>query len=184
MQTAFGGPVKEHPRPARNLAGTTRSRRPDHDVEFRREDRPEFGVAIDKPPQGKRCFPAASQVRRESAARHWWQQALGRPQRDGRGTRARAFKADLPEVQVGRGEIGISGVMNIELAYARIGKQNATATVRLEPVLMRVHDNRVGIANPGKCVTRICLEIIDERKIAAVRGIDMDPATMIGGRVR
>ena len=35
--------------------------------------------------------------------------------------------------------------MYIELADARVGKQHTTATIRLEPVLVRIHHHGVGV---------------------------------------
>ena len=96
------------------------------------------------------------------------QQALRRPERDGRRSGARAFEADLAQVQLVGAEVGVGGVVLVEPADRGIAEEDAAATVGLQAVLVRVDDDRVRLAEAVVSAAGLGPEVVGETEVAAI----------------
>src|SRR5689334_11973155 len=86
---------------------------------------------------------------------------------------ARALEADFAEVKLAGREVGVGRVVPVEAANSRIAEDNASATVGLQTMLMRIDDNRVCLIDDVKGSARRLIERIgNELEVPAVRGID------------
>ena len=73
------------------------------------------------------------------------------------------------EVQLLRSEVGVGRIVPVEAPHRRVAKQNAAAAVGLEPVLVRIDDNRVGLAD--RCVgppRRLIQSLGNQPEVASV----------------
>src|SRR5205085_11981771 len=89
-------------------------------------------------------------------------------------------------VQVVRGEVGVGRVVRVDAPDVRVGEQHAAAAIRLEPVLVRVYDDRVGARHGREWLApyaRIAA-VGQEREEAAVRGVDVQPRAVLRAQVR
>jgi hypothetical protein len=63
----------------------------------------------------------------------------------------------------------------VQDAHLRVAKQNATATVRLQPVLVRVDDYRIDLCNARERFAGVAAQFAGNTEIATVRGIRVYP---------
>ncbi len=99
---------------------------------------------LDQVRPGARRAHAGGQDRRQV------ERAQRQPQRGGGRAGARALEADLAEVQVAGGEVGVRRVVLVQPADAGVAEQHRAAAVGLQAVLVRVDDDAVGAArSPG-----------------------------------
>ncbi len=119
--------------------------------------------------------PAARREDRAEAVVGLQRQHLERqPQRARRGARARALQADLAEVQLVGGEVGVGRVVHVEAPDVGVGEQHRAAAVGLQPVLVRVDDDRVARADRAERLLGHESRAGEQREEAAVRGVDVD----------
>src|SRR5271154_309018 len=78
-------------------------------------------------------------------------------------------------MQIIRSEIGVGRIMFIEAAYGGIAKKDAATAIRLQPMLVRVDQNGVGLRHAGKGTRGLVAECRDELEISAVGRIDVNP---------
>ena len=90
---------------------------------------------------------AAGEAAGEIAAGREREQLLGGPERDGGGAGAGALEADLAEVELLGGEVGVRGVVLVEAAHGGVAEEDAAAAVGLEAVLVGVDDDGVGLGD-------------------------------------
>ncbi len=158
MQSAKCACVKHSLRSLRCLFKSCRAHRPHHNVQLRQTWRVPRVPRVWGP--GKRCSqsheplvcpqppiqlqrraPSLHQSPRKLPARHKRQQSLRCPQRYRRCTRARTLQADLAKMQFARREVRIRRIVFIEPPRRWIAKQNAPASIRLQPVFVRIDHN-------------------------------------------
>ena len=84
---------------------------------------------------------------RELAAALERQEPHRGPQRHRGRAGARAFERDLAQVQLVRREVGVGRIVAVEAPDGGIAKEHAAAAVGLQPVLVRVDDDGVGVAD-------------------------------------
>ncbi len=65
--------------------------------------------------------------------------------------------------------------MLVQGANRRIAKQDAAATVGLQAMLVRVHDDGIRLDHGIEMPARFCLQIANENEVATVGGIDVQP---------
>src|SRR5690606_41554092 len=78
----------------------------------------------------------------------------GEPEGACRRPRPRALQADLAEVEAVRGEVGVGRVVAVEPADGGVAEEDAAAAVGLEPMLVGVHDDRVGPGDGAEMLGR------------------------------
>src|SRR6266508_5685968 len=103
----------------REVGGRTRAggpRRPDEDVQFGGKSSQETAVGRESPVERERRIPAGLESTRELTASRERQQPLRGPERDRGGPWPGALEADLPQVQVRRGKIGVRRLVLVEAA--------------------------------------------------------------------
>ena len=98
--------------------------------------------------------------------------------------RPRALQADLPEVERRRREVRVRRVVLVQPPDRGIAEQHGAAAVRLEPVLVRIDDERVGGGGRRERPLRRGVEIVGEPEEAAVRRVDVEPETDASHRRR
>src|SRR6266545_8330355 len=141
MQLALSGLGKNALRERGRVADPLGTWGPHDDVELRRRAGHEPPVSTHALVEIQCGRPTARQPLREFAVWNEWKQPLRCPERHGRSAWARTLERDLPEMHVGRGEIGVRRVVAIESAHRWIAEQDAAAAIRLQPMLVRIdHD--------------------------------------------
>ena len=88
------------------------------------------------------------------------QQPLRGPQGHRRCPGPGTLQADLAKVQLLGSEVGVRRVVLVEAAHAGVAKEHAAAAVGLQPVLVRIDDDRVGLIDhregpPRRLVQRL-----------------------------
>ncbi len=156
--------------------------RPEHDVQFRRKDREEPGVRVQASKEVEGGLTAHGEVPGEGPLRHERQQFMRCPEGHGRGAGARALEADLPEVQVRRGEIGIGRVVLVMGADGGVSEQDAAAAIGLQAVFVRIDDDGIRRADGVEGGPGLRRQIVRQREIAAIGRIDMDAAAVPAGQ--
>ena len=102
------------------------------------------------------------------------EQLLGCPQGYGGSAGARTLQADLAQMQIMRSEIGVGRIMFIKAAYSRITKKDAAAAIRLQPMLVRINHDGVGLGHAVKGARCLLAKGGDELEISAVGGIEVN----------
>ena len=102
------------------------------------------------------------------------QRLQGQPQPGGGGAGARALQADLPEVQVGLGEVRERRVVAIDAPPHRVGEEHRAAAVGLQAVLVRIDDDGVALGDRRVRLGR------DERVVAAGQQREEAPVGAVG----
>ncbi len=69
--------------------------------------------------------------------------------------------------------------MFIQAADIRIAEQHTATTVGLQPVLVRIDDDRIDIDDARERRSRILGEIVDQSEISAVSGIGVHAKTVL-----
>jgi len=140
----------------------------------------EGGVGGEALVELKRGFAAEFEVASKLAVADIWQQLLGGPKSNGRRSGAGALEGDLAKVKIFGGEVSVGRVVFIKAAYGGITKEDAAAAVRLEAVLVGVDDDGVSVEDgiEGGATGRV--EVGDEGKVTAVRGVDVDAEFVTG----
>ncbi len=87
-------------------------------------------------------WPAPAQIRLRATSGN---SLLRGPQRHRRGPGAGTLQADLAKMQLIGSEVGVRRVVLVEAAHGGVAEEHAAASVRLQPVLVRVDDDRVGL---------------------------------------
>src|SRR5277367_5294586 len=82
-------------------------------------------------------------------------------------------------MQISRREIGVWGVVFVETADRGIAKDYTAASVGLQPVFVRVDDDRIGLANCAESLDRVRGEAGDEFEIATVGGVDVEAESIL-----
>src|SRR5262252_2795828 len=95
-----------------------------------------------------RPFAPRGEHPRELPAADRRQEAHRGPERRGAGARAGTLETDLAQVKLRRGEVRVRRVVLVQPPDGWIAEEDATAAVGLEPVLVRVDDDRVRLADP------------------------------------
>ena len=174
MQVSLGGGVENPTGSRRRFARRLGPDGPHDDIQLGRERRGESLVLFERPVKNQRRLAARFEPPGKCTADFERQQPHRRPECHGRGPRPRALQRDLAQVQLGRAEVGIGRVMPIEPADGRVAEQDASATIGLEAVLVRVDDDRVRLANPVERRPGLGTEVARQGEIPAVRGVDVD----------
>src|SRR5467141_899186 len=179
MQIASGRSFEYLAAQNRSLAEARGFRRKYHNVEFRREGGYKPHILAQLSEKRQRCLPSAFQPAREFASLFQRQQSLRRPQ--GRRSRPRtgALQAYLAQVQFRGTEISVGRIMLVQSAHSGIAKEHAAAPVGLQSVFVRIDDNRVRFSNLCNCPLRIFSEVFRKHEIAAVRGIGVNPESLL-----
>ena len=92
--------------------------------------------------------------RAEAVVRFQREGAEREPERGGGGARAAALQRDLAEVERVRCEVGVRRVVAVEPADDRVAEEDGAAAVGLEPVLVRIHHDRVRLGDGTEIVGR------------------------------
>ena len=142
----------------------------------------ELGAQVQRPalvggePVGERARRAQprGEDRPEAVVGLQRQHLQRQPQRAGRGARPRALEADLAQVQLVGREVRVRRVVLVEAADARVGEDHRAAAVGLQPVLVRIDDDRVAV--PDRAERRLGDQAGpgQEREEPAVGGVDVD----------
>src|ERR1700677_3924638 len=77
-------------------------------------------------------------------------------------------------MQIMRSEIGVGRIMFIKAAYGRIAKKDAAAAIRLQPMLVRIHHDGVGLGHAVKGARCLLAKCGDELEISAVGSIEVN----------
>ena len=77
-------------------------------------------------------------------------------------------------MQLLRGEVGEGRIVPIEAPDRGIAEQDAAASVRLQAVLVRIHDQRIGIRNGVEGGTGFRAEIAGQCEVSTVSRVRMD----------
>src|SRR6202035_3290897 len=78
-------------------------------------------------------------------------------------------------------EIRIRRIVFVEAAYRRIAEENASASIGLQSMLVRIDDHGVCLRNCVVSVAYLFVEMRDKGEVAAVGGIDMHSSTIAPG---
>ena len=148
------GPARPRRRRSAGLAPTTRSPsrpgRPRRRCPARAGRRDEPLVLFQGPVEDQCRLAARLEPSGKCTAGFKREQSHRRPECRRRGPGPRAFQRDLAQVQLGRAEVGVGRVMPVEPADGRVAEKHAAAAIRLEPVLVRVDDDRIRLTNAGR----------------------------------
>ena len=180
MQIPKGAGRKDFLRQFRGLLGRLGLRLPHHNIQLRaaagkRLEVPE--LVFPQPPvqlQGRRT--AASEAMGKRASRHRRQELLRGPQSHRRGTGPRTLQTDLAKVQLLGREVGVGRVVLVEASHRRVAKENASAAVGLQAVLVRINHDRIGLVDDREGLPRWGIQSLgNQPEVAAISRIHMDP---------
>src|SRR5262249_31754101 len=114
-----------------------------HNVQRRDDQQTQFFARMNELSPSQRGGSGSSHHRSESPKRLERETLQRGPERGGGSACARTLEADLTEMQVGRGEIGVRRIMDVETTNRCVPKEHGTATVRLKPVFVRINHDAV-----------------------------------------
>src|SRR5215469_5294795 len=77
-------------------------------------------------------------------------------------------------MKIFRGEVRVWRIVLVEAANSGVAEEHGSTSIRLETMLVRVNDDRVGVRDGVKGSARFGVEVGDKREVASISGIDMN----------